>query len=245
VSNQLVILAAGKGKRIGHKILPKVLVKLGRKPIISYILEQVNGLDLPTPPVIVVGFKSEMVKKSLGERYVYAFQKSQLGTGHAVICAKGKLNADNVLVLYGDMPFIKETSLRSLMSLHGRSESIFSMFTVRIPSFKKYPSFAGFGRVLRNKAGELMAIKEARDCRTKELEIKELNPGIYMFDRKWLMQNLPKIKRNNEQKEYYLTSLIELAVKQKIKIATLPINFKEVFGINTKNELEMAKLLVR
>src|SRR6185503_15381992 len=102
MDTQIVILAAGKGRRMGKKEMPKVLIPLRGKPVISYLLEEVVKLkDLP-PPVVVVGHKSTAVKDTLGKSYRYSLQRDQMGTAHAVWAAQPQISAKNVLVLYGD-----------------------------------------------------------------------------------------------------------------------------------------------
>ena len=240
--NQIVILAAGKGTRMDRGDIPKVLVMLKNKPLILYILEQIDRINQLAKPVIVVGYMADKVKAVLGSDYIYAFQDHQLGTAHALHCAKGKISGENILVLYGDMPFINSDSLRQLMRLHHSKSAIISMFTTTIPSFEgKFSNLKHYGRIIRNFAGKITKITEFKDASEKEKEIKELNPGIYMFNSAWLWDNIKKIKNKNAQGEYYLTDIIELAMQQGIEVNTLAINPQEVVGINSKLELETAE----
>lgn len=123
---------------MGNGDIPKVLVMLKNKPLILYLLHELEQHQL-SYPVVVVGYKAAQVKGVLGENYVYAFQEEQKGTAHAVMAARSYVNAENILVLYGDMPFIKAKSLKRLMSLHRDKNSELSMFTALAPNF--------FGRV--------------------------------------------------------------------------------------------------
>ncbi len=118
--NQIVILAAGKGTRIGGSV-PKVLVMLKNKPLILYLLEEIEKINQLAKPVIVVGHKFQEVRDVLGESYLYAIQQEQLGTADAVKAALPKVKAENILVLYGDMPFLKASSLKKLMQLHHKN----------------------------------------------------------------------------------------------------------------------------
>src|SRR3989344_7974925 len=107
MNTRIVVLAAGKGTRM-HADIPKVLTLLGGKPIIQYLLDEINVAQIDSRPIIVIGYKGEVVQKTLGNHYEYVLQKEQLGTGNAVQCAESVAKAaDNVIVLYGDHPFLK------------------------------------------------------------------------------------------------------------------------------------------
>ncbi|OGE83898.1 MAG: hypothetical protein A3B10_02100 [Candidatus Doudnabacteria bacterium RIFCSPLOWO2_01_FULL_44_21] len=235
---QFIILAAGKGTRM-NSALPKVLVGFRGKPIIQHLLDSLNDIQTEHKPIIVVGHKYDLVQSYLGNSYIYAFQEGQLGTAHAVAAAKDKVTADNVIVLYGDMPFIKNESLLKLMSNHVLQKNTFTMFTSKVPSFDhKYQVFQSFGHILRNN-GEVAQIKEFLVCNEQERQITEVNPGIYAFKTSWLWNNINKVKMN-KQKEYYLTDMVEIAIKNGQRIQTLPIEPNEVYGINTLTQLEQA-----
>src|ERR1700744_4976794 len=112
--NQIVILAAGEGTRVGRDDMPKVLVMLKNQPLILYILRQIENINQLAKPVIVVGYMADKVKAVLGNDYLYAYQDQQLGTAHALNSARHQVSGENILVLYGDMPFIKAESLKEL-----------------------------------------------------------------------------------------------------------------------------------
>jgi len=243
--DQFIILAAGKGVRLNQPDLPKVLVPLKGKPLILRLLFEIQKIIKNQKPVIVVGFLAEKVKRTLGNRYNYALQEPQLGTAHAVKAAKDAVKAENVLVLYGDMPFISENAIRKLMRLHHDKQSLLSIFTTIAPGFEEdLASFKFFGRVIRNFKNEIIKITEFKDCSEREKEIKEVNPGIYIFNSEWLWKNLKKIKNKNEQKEYYLGDIVEIAIGQNIAIHSLEIPFREVIGINTMEDLERAEKML-
>ncbi|MBI2607583.1 MAG: NTP transferase domain-containing protein [Candidatus Doudnabacteria bacterium] len=242
---QTIILAAGKGTRMGDENTPKVLFKLSGKPMIRFVVNEVEKLNLSLKPIFVVGHKYDLVQKELGSSYVYAFQEGQLGTAHAVDAAKGFSLGTDVLVLYGDMPFVKTDSLKKLMKLHEQSRPVVSMFTTTVDSFEgQWQSLQGFGRIIRNDKNEISSIREFKDASENERMIKEVNPGIYIFKADWLWQNIDKIQNNNAQKEYYLTDLIQLASEQGLVIKSVQIDPREVFGINTKEQLVLARQLV-
>lgn len=234
MATQIVILAAGKGMRMAHAELPKVLVPLKGKPLISYLLNEVNNLNLDSKPIIVIGHKNDLVEKALGPNYFYAFQEDQLGTAHAVMAAKKYVTAENVVILYGDMPFIRATSLTKLIERH--KDRILTMFTVTAPH-------TDFARIIRDSSSNIVKIKEFIDCSEEEQNISEVNPGIYIFNAKWLWENINKIAKNDHG-EYFLTDIVHIAVEQGIAIESMPIEAQEVFGINTPEHLEQAHNLL-
>lgn len=245
LKDQFVILAAGKGTRLNYENLPKVLAPFKGRPLISHLLLQIEQIIKNQKPVIVVGHMAEKVKAALGERYDYAYQENQLGTGHAVKIALDQIRAQNVLVLYGDMPFITEGSIRKIIRLHHDQSAALTMFTTKVPSFEgEFAGFLHFGRIVRNFKGEIIKITEFKDASESEKQIKEVNPGIYMFKTKWLKANIKKIKNKNAQKEYYLTDLVEIAIAQKQPIYSMDIPPREVWGINSQEDLEGAERLI-
>lgn len=242
--NQIVILAAGKGTRMGGS-LPKVLVMLKNKPLIIYLLEQVDKINQLAKPVVVVGYKAEMVKTVLGDDYIYAQQKEQLGTAHALLAAKKYIKGQNILVLYGDMPFIKAASLKSLMALHHKKHSNITMFTALAADFRgANKSLESFGRIIRDAKKNIVKIVEYKDASSGQKKIRELNPGIYMFNTPWLWQHAGKIKNRNEQAEYYLTDIVEVAIAHGEHIQSIKIDPKEVMGINSREDLASAEKLL-
>jgi bifunctional UDP-N-acetylglucosamine pyrophosphorylase/glucosamine-1-phosphate N-acetyltransferase len=240
---QIIILAAGKGTRM-NSALPKVLVGLSGKPLIQHLLDNIKPA-LALPPVIVVGFKYDLVQSYLGQNYIYAFQEGQFGTAHAAAAGLEKITAPNTLVLYGDMPFIKAETLIKLSELHKKDNSKFSMLTTIAPSFNDpYSSFMGFGRIVRDAAGDLIKIQELVDASETEKQIMEVNPGIYLFNTAWLKEFIQQVPKNKHG-EHYLTDLMEIAIRNGIKISDMPVDPAEVFGVNTLEQLMQAEKLIK
>ncbi|MFA5991411.1 MAG: NTP transferase domain-containing protein [Candidatus Doudnabacteria bacterium] len=243
--NQFVILAAGKGTRMGGNV-PKVLVMLKNKPLILYTLEEIEKINQLAKPVVVVGYGAEKVKTILGDGYLYALQEQQLGTAHALLSAKRKVKADNIVVLYGDMPFIKAESLKQLIVAHFKNRSKISMLTATVKNFSGvYSSLEHFGRIVRDNKLNISAVVEFKDASKHQRKIKEVNPGIYMFNTKWLWENLAKVGNSNAQKEYYLTDIIALAIADKQKVSCIPVDPKEVLGINSREDLGVVDKILR
>src|SRR3989338_10628707 len=241
---QPIILAAGKGTRM-KSALPKVLVGLVDRPLIQHLLDNLKSIQFSHPPVIVVGHKYELVQSYLGTNLNYAFQEGQLGTAHAAQAGLSKAEGENVLVLYGDMPFIKPLTIQKLASRHQALNSNFSMLTALVPNFEnEFSSFQGFGRIIRDSDGQLLKIQEFVDASPKERDIREVNPGIYLFKTDWLRQHLHLVPKNKHG-EHYLTDMLELAIKEGQDIATDTVDPLEVYGINTPQQLKQAEALLR
>ncbi len=238
-----VVLAAGKGTRMvdmaGYNDLPKVMAVLAGHPMISYCLDNLQraGVD---KKVVVVGYKQEIVREYLDGEVEYAEQDLQLGTGHAVLAAKGQLRGKygSVLVCYGDMPLYKPETIRKLIEEYDEKCPAIAMLSVNFED----PIFWAYGRIIRDKNGNVVKIVEQKDCDEKQLKIKECNPGFYIFEAKWLWENIDKLQANNSQGEFYLTDLIGLANEQKKKIVAVPVNEEsEAMGINTFEQLKRAE----
>lgn len=239
---QIIILAAGYGKRMNNGELPKVLTPLKGKALIQWLLEAVKKSGVCEKPVVVVGQKAEMVKQTLGNNYTYVFQSEQLGTGHAVAVTKETLQgkAENIMVLYGDHPSVTPEMIISLAVAHAQSKTVITMATVTVEDFKEWRnSFFDYGRIIRNSKGDMEQIIERKDATDEQREIKEVNPGYYCFKADWLWNHLDKLKNNNVQQEYYLTDLVELACKEGEKISTVSVDPKTALGVNTQEQLAL------
>lgn len=235
---KIVILAAGKGKRM-QSDLPKVLVTIKGRSMISCVLSSVLEASAEKP-IAIVGHKAELVQSNLGNSCLYVLQKEQLGTGHAVACAeKNCEKSENIIVLSGDQPFIKAQTIKNLIEKHLETGAKITFTTATPQDFLDWrKGFLGFGRILREN-DRVTGIKEYKDANEKEKEIKEINAGCYIFNAKWLWKNLKKIKSENAQNEYYLTDLLHIASKEGEKIETVRIELQEALGANTKEELEI------
>ena len=232
---RVIILAAGKGTRMNSD-LPKVLHKLQGKSLIDYVIDESELLN-PKEILLVVGFKKERVIKHTESRInlKYATQIEQLGTGHAVLQTNELLKnkKGHILILYGDVPNIKASTLQPIVDDHISNNRDLTLITAEIDD----P--AGYGRILRDKNGNLLKIIEEKDCNDKEKKIKEWNPGIYIFKIPEVFETLNNIKPNNASKEYYLTDAIGLAQQSNMKIKAIKIaNSDEVIGVNTANQLK-------
>ncbi|MDR1523615.1 MAG: bifunctional UDP-N-acetylglucosamine diphosphorylase/glucosamine-1-phosphate N-acetyltransferase GlmU [Endomicrobium sp.] len=235
----VVILAAGQGTRM-KSLLPKVMHKLSGKPLVKWIIDAVSPLK-PDNIVIVVGYGHKIVEEYLSKNNIkFVYQEKQLGTAHAVMQAKEifkNYNGD-ILVVSGDVPLIKTATISNLIKNNKKNSS-----SVTILSTEVKDSF-GYGRIIR-KNGLFERIVEEKDANLNERQIKEINSGIYCFDKN-LWKALLKVKPNNAKKEYYITDTIEILKKSGHKVSMLFIKDEiEVKGINSKVELSGAEAILK
>ncbi len=229
-----VILAAGKGTRMRSE-LPKVLHPILGKPMIWYALQACLAAA-SEKPVLIVGHEAERVKESVGDQAHFVLQEEQLGTGHAVEQAKSLLDGktEYVLVTYGDMPLLTGDTLKRLVDAQRYHDGPMSILTVTVDNPR------GFGRIVRDKDGNVQAIVEEADATPEQLQIRELNTGVNCFSADWLWQALSNIELSPKG-EYYLTDLVEIAVSEGRSVKALSIaDAEEMIGVNTRVHLAEA-----
>ncbi|MBI5732307.1 MAG: NTP transferase domain-containing protein [Candidatus Magasanikbacteria bacterium] len=242
----IVILAAGLGKRMGGGA-PKVLKEIHGRPLVSYLVEAIQKSGVAERPVVVVSSDHTLVQEALGDSCDYVIQSKQLGTGHAAACARPFLEgrADKVMILYGDHPLIRPETIKNLQQKCVEEEAIISLFTTAVEDFEDWRRvFFNFGRIVRDQAEKIICIREKKDAAPEEVLIKEINPGLSCYDAPWLWENLGRLNDQNAQGEYYLTDLIKLAIAEGHKITSLKIDPRECLGVNTPEELEIAKTIM-
>ena len=234
----VIILGAGKGTRMNSS-KAKVLHSLGEKTLISHVVDSSRALDADKI-VAVIGYQGDAVRKVLPEGILIAVQEQQLGTGHAVAEALGQLNSSEgmVLVLLGDVPLVTLETLQKLLNeSQGYSVSVLTAI-VSDPG--------GLGRIIRDENGELRKIVEAADATDKELDIQEINSGIMAIRKDDLIGWLPKLDPANNQGELYLTDIVELALKESLKVKSVVCDDpEEVMGINSQFELARAERVLQ
>ena len=234
-----VILAAGQGTRMKSN-LPKVLHNLLGKPMAWYALEAIRQVT-GEKPVMVIGHGADQVRQAFGDQAEYVLQEPLLGTGHAVLQAEPLLigKSDMVLVIYADMPLLTEETLAMLVEKAQSHSGPVSMLTVTTDDSR------GFGRILRDRAGQVSGIVEEAQATPEQLGIQELNPGVYCFRAAWLWSAVKRIQLSPKG-EYYLTDLVGMAVAEGQSVQTMNVEDpNEVIGINTRLHMAQAETLLR
>lgn len=225
-----IILGAGKGTRMKSD-LPKVMMKVHEKPMIKHIIDTLE--DMGTKEIVTIISKDGELVKNEVKPYKTAVQEEQLGTGHAVKCAKDVLGQFDgpVLVIFGDTPLItKKTFLNTVKMIE-------KGFSVVVLGFRPEDP-ARYGR-LKMEGDELKSIVEFKDATDEEKGIGFCNSGCMGFDGKYLFDILDRIGNQNAAKEYYLTDAVEVARNMGLKCTAIEGNYKEVASANTREELEM------
>ncbi|WP_308188328.1 bifunctional UDP-N-acetylglucosamine diphosphorylase/glucosamine-1-phosphate N-acetyltransferase GlmU [Nocardioides sp. R-C-SC26] len=239
----VIVLAAGGGTRMKSKTM-KVLHPIGGRSMIGHVLAAVGGLE-PSRVVTVVGHQREQVGGHVLELMpdaVLAVQEEQLGTGHAVrvaVEAAGRGLAGTVLVAYGDTPLLTAESLRDFAAEHRAAQAAVSILSGVVEN-----PF-GYGRVVRDDMGEVVAIVEEKDASREQREITEINSGILAFDAAFLVEALPRIGNDNAKGEYYLTDTVQLARDAGLTVTAHPIDdVAQTEGANDRVQLaELGRVL--
>jgi UDP-N-acetylglucosamine diphosphorylase/glucosamine-1-phosphate N-acetyltransferase len=238
----IVILAAGKGTRMKSDV-PKVLHRVAGKSMVVHVLDCARTLTQDNI-YVVIGHGAQLVKDEVSRYYSVNFviQKELLGTGDAAKQALPFLSPGikNVLVLCGDVPLIREDTLKELLATHRTTNAKLTVLAVDM----KHPT--GYGRIVLDPSGDMIAIREESDATRKEKQITTINTGIYCFDRIFLEQAIELIRPDNNQAEFYLTDMVEIARSKREKISVqLMSDPRQVIGVNSVNELEKVESLIR
>jgi len=231
----VIILAAGLGKRMNSS-LPKVVHCIGGKPLVSYPLKIAHSLN-PKKIAVVIGHGAESVQQACADEGVtWVVQEKQLGTGHAVGCAKKAFVgfSGDLLILNGDVPLITRESLLTLLGRHEEKNAALTFVTARLEN--PY----GYGRIVRGPEGALTGIVEEKDATDAQKKIGEINAGIYAAAADFLFAALEGLTASNRQQEYYLTDIVAAALKAGRRVATVEAkDTREIMGINTREELAL------
>ena len=227
-----IVMAAGKGTRM-HSDLAKTMHKVLDKPMVDHIYGTLKSVGVENI-VYVVGYGADTVREHMGDKVIFAIQEPQLGSGHAVMQAevlkgiKGK-----TLIINGDCPLITEETYNRMLA--SAEEYPLVLLTVRLQNPAHY------GRIVRDENGNVLRITEFKDCTPEEVNINEINAGIYCVDNELLWQYLPEIENNNAQKEYYVTDLVEIFNRHGHRVtAVVSDDPDEMSGINDRKELSRA-----
>ncbi|MFZ2959165.1 MAG: NTP transferase domain-containing protein [Candidatus Ozemobacteraceae bacterium] len=230
-----LILAAGKGVRMKSQ-LPKVMHPVLGRPMVCHVIDAVRSVGAE-PVHVVVGFGRERLQEALApEKVGFVTQAEQLGTGHAVQCFAREIGTssppEHLLVVCGDTPLLSRETLAAMVERHFAEKPAVTMLTLDMNEPGNY------GRIIRDKAGRVLAIREAKDCTPDEHAVREINLAVYLFEGKHLFERLFKLSNKNRQKEYYLTDLIEMYAKDQLSvIAVKEVDELSTLGINSRVDL--------
>jgi bifunctional UDP-N-acetylglucosamine pyrophosphorylase/glucosamine-1-phosphate N-acetyltransferase len=229
----VILLAAGQGTRMKSSV-PKVLHSLAGKPLFLHALGVAKQLK-PSAIAVVIGHGAGAVRDAYtGEDVAWVTQEQQLGTGHAVLCAKNNLGdfCGDVVILSGDVPLIQDRTLTAMVQTHRDRKAAVTLMT----AFLDAP--AGYGRILRDAGGAVTGIVEEKDATAAQRHIQEVNAGVYVAAPQFLFAALQAVKNDNRQEEYYLPDVVAIGLGQGKTIATFRVDDpREMMGINTREEL--------
>jgi UDP-N-acetylglucosamine pyrophosphorylase len=235
-----VIMAAGQGKRMNDPSRAKVLYEINGKPMIHYVADLACELG-SARIVVIVGHQRQLVIDYLKKSHpavVCAVQDPQLGTGHAVMQSEEGLKsfAGHVLVLSGDVPLLTRQTMLRLLKHHFNTGAVATILTSNMSD----PT--GYGRIIRNPSGSVKRIVEHRDASEEERKVKEINSGIYVFEKESLFDGLKHITPNNSQREYYLTDVFDYFWQHQWTVSALVADDeREIHGINTVEQLDRTR----
>ncbi len=234
-----VILAAGKGTRMKAS-LPKVVHRVMGKCMVELVIgaaREAGSDDI----CLVIGYEGEQVRKEVGGDVSYVWQKEQLGTGHAVKCAKEFIGTEgDVLILCGDTPLITGRTLRALYEYHKKEANAATLLSAMVENAD------GYGRIIRDGEGRFVKNVEHKDATEKERESREINSGMYLFAARDLSEALEELTNENAQGEYYLPDTLEIIRKKGRKVEAFALeNGEEIAGVNTLEQLAEAEAVMK
>ncbi len=198
--------------------------------------------------VVGPGVEDSVGSALAGRNVQYAMQAEQKGTGDAVWSAREVLpQKGNILVLYGDHPLFSSATIRRIAETHIEKKAMVTMLTVPVPDFEDWRApYKDFGRIVRHESGTFERVVEFKDATWDERSIREVNPAVYCFDAAWLWTHLPRVGKNNAQGEYYLTDVPQMAVAERRRMETVPVeDAREALGANTPEQLAVLEKIAK
>jgi UDP-N-acetylglucosamine diphosphorylase/glucosamine-1-phosphate N-acetyltransferase len=238
----VIILGAGLGTRMKSN-RAKVLHEILGKPMVLYVVETAKKIA-GNNVILVIGHQAEKVRSIVSEKLevIFALQKEQLGTGHAVLCALPHIpsHVREVVILCGDVPLLTENTLMRLFEDHVSAGRDTSLLAVEIENPK------GYGRILINENRKLYGIVEESEASEEQKRLKLINTGIYCIKKEFLFDSLKKVKSDNVKGEFYLTDIIEIGYRNKSVMGVMVgDDWKETVGVNTRQDLQTAENIMR
>lgn len=237
-----IVLAAGKGTRLRTEgiDLPKVLRLAGGRPLLDHVLDQLSFLPRQDI-VLVVGYEGDKVVDAFPS-YPHVFQSPQLGTGHAVQCAEGALKDfdGHILICCGDTPLMPRSAYQALWEQHLSNGDTCTV----LAAVAGDPT--GYGRIIRDEAGNFSRIVEEKDASPEEKAVKEVNTGVFLFQARELWRSLTTLRPNNAQGEYYLTDAPLWLLKQGAQVGVCAAcTAEDMLGVNTPEQLAQVEHILQ
>ncbi|WP_369018307.1 bifunctional UDP-N-acetylglucosamine diphosphorylase/glucosamine-1-phosphate N-acetyltransferase GlmU [Thermatribacter velox] len=239
----LCVLAAGEGKRMVSQIPKNFIPVLGR-PLFAYLFEEIKACQFGEIVVVIRKEMQEYLQEFLAKepKLKTVFQERPLGTAHALQSALPVLSSstEKVMAIYADMPLLRSETLSSFASFFLTNQLEVALTTSLVEDPR------GYGRVIRSACGEVLEIREEKDCLPEDLAIKEVNIGIFAFDRPTIQDLLARVDNRNQQGEFYLTDVVALARKEKRKLKSYTLPWREEFiNLNTPSDLAAVTAYLR
>jgi len=238
----VVILAAGQGTRMKSR-MPKVLHRAGGKSLVRHSIDTALEIAPRERVFVVVGYQADKVRVETDAAGVGSIQQTeQLGTGHAVMCGKDQLAAlgGRLIVSVGDCPLIRASTLEALAETVRTSGAAAAMITTEVEN----PT--GYGRIIRDAAGNVQEIVEHKVCTAEQLLVREINSGIFCFDAGLFWKHTGEIRPDNAAREYYLTDMVSILIRAGHRVAAVKLGDpSELLGINNRVELAAADRIIR
>lgn len=231
-----MVLAAGKGTRM-RRGEPKAAVQVNGRPMVVRVIDALLRAGV-TRVIAVVGHRAEDVRAVIGDRAEYVVQREQLGTGHAVGCSEQCLAGfcGPVVVAYADIPLLRQRDSARLIAHHLESGAAATLLTA------EFPEPGTLGRIVRGADGRVEGIVEARDATPEQLQIREVNVGVYCFRAPQLFHLISQLRNENAQRQYYLTDVIGLLTQQGERVEAVTMDFAGAgVGVDTVEDLERAE----
>lgn len=235
-----VILAAGQGTRMKSDY-PKVLHSVCGVPMVKQVIRVATESGFKKC-VVITGFKEKYVREAVGDIVTFVHQEKQLGTAHAVMQAVPEFKDDKdgyILVVCGDTPLLKVETVKKILNTCVENNAAATVLTAVVDN-----PF-GYGRIIRDKNGNMKSIVEQKDGTPEELKIKEINTGTYIFHVETFLEALSKVSNENAQNEYYLTDVFEIMISEGKKVIPVITEQEETLGVNTRQQLSQAEKILR
>ena len=233
-----VILAAGKGTRM-KTAEPKAAIHVNGRPMAARVIEAVRRAGA-CRVIAVVGHRADDVQIAIGDGVEYVTQERQLGTGHAVGCATAALNGfvGPVVVAYADIPLLRQCDVTRLIARHLETGAAATLLTAH------FDQPGTLGRIIRGPHGGVEGIVEARDATKEQLQIREINVGVYCFAAPLFFDVLAQVDNKNAQQQYYLTDVIAILVGRGERVEAVAMEFSHAgLGVDTIEDLARAETI--